>query len=482
MFLLSNKSKPTSQDPSDLLCDRVFLPRALFGQHRTCEEVDAPCVHEPSSHCFAREVDDPNFISPAMELWVMEPHVYEKNSMLSTKRKCECHHRENLHALEEYLNDLGRLLPEKASDGQARQEACAGFRKLSQVGESWLGKAAEKVMGKVVRGVTRFKVAKAPKLTHPIRIRRVILLPYGIKWSSKAIDNWLCNLLPNPFEYLDAHYGIPEEGVYHWKLCIKSRKKLAVVERTGKYTGQDMFVVRGGPGKNSDNYAVYFTTVNHIPKLVYTNWAIALSQAQEGLPEVIGAGEDPGDPTTAEEASSDSEEEGSSHLLYKGKSVARRKERLFVESDVEGSESSESSTSGKEGHGSDGGERSEALVEGSGLAGCKSAHLLRKRKWSYVEVSDGEDIAGGWDAEFVQGTSTKRLQLDNNNSNGAGSHANPFDIDSDFNAYAGTTNDFFLFPTASNITQPSASGSGSGLSTSKFTMPSPGKLCTNPWA
>ncbi|KZT18948.1 hypothetical protein NEOLEDRAFT_1183852 [Neolentinus lepideus HHB14362 ss-1] len=480
--------------------------------------------------------------------FVLRKPKKRSNGKTSTKKRCECHHKESLHALEasgmaastpapgndlisgivsKYSSDLGRLLlPEKASEDEARREANAGFRRVPEAGGRLGGKGKGRAGG---RGNTRIKATKASKVaSRPVTIGRVVLMPYGVKsngkirthrapeksdleatlqragltidrdgnsvlsfakeWSSETIDGWLRRLLPKPFMYLDARHG-----------------KIAVVERSGEYIGHDLFKVRGGPGKNTDDYVVHFVSAHRIPKSAFKNWESAITLAEEGLPEVIGVGEDPGDPTTDEEEASDpgSDNEGLSGLpssrpkprpAYKGAAPAsgaiRHKGKLYVHN-PDASEASESSSSSED--------ESDAVREGNSedvsdweeLGGGlqnegvrKSLRLHGKKKRSYAEESE---------VEFVEGSSTKKMKV---NGDGHGSEANPFNVDGADPWDVEGLNDILFFPSegSGDAGEPVASGSGS-MSISggaayadgvlfwqaKPKLPSPGKPRTSPW-
>jgi hypothetical protein len=45
-------------------------------------------------------------------------------------------------------------------------------------------------------------------------------LEFMESWSQKAVDQWLRDMLPKPFQWLDARFGHPdiENGEVHWVL------------------------------------------------------------------------------------------------------------------------------------------------------------------------------------------------------------------------------------------------------------------------
>ncbi|KZT30303.1 hypothetical protein NEOLEDRAFT_324178 [Neolentinus lepideus HHB14362 ss-1] len=315
------------------------------------------------------------------------------------------------------------------------------------------------------------------------------------EWSSPAIDEWLRRLLPLPFNYLDARYGFPEEGQYHWRLLSRSRSIVDVVERPGDITGRDMFMVRGGPGKNHDDYVVHFCSAKRIPRSVYTDWLAAIARAEEGLPEIIKKGEDTGEPTTDEDASmTDSENEGFTGLAssrpkprpaYRGaaraKADVKGKGRVYQASssdsegssdDVEDDGDANTSKGDDENGGSDAGEIDWHEDVGDEQVGMRrSGRLLGKRKRLAQPKSDGE-FGVGSDIEFVAGPSSTNASLPTLD----GSEANPFNVDD-------TELPLFLTSDLIEPMQASSSGWSSAALNAKpaVGLKSPGKPSTNPW-
>lgn len=58
-------------------------------------------------------------------------------------------------------------------------------------------------------------------------------LEFGEVWSQKAIDQWVRHLFPKAFEWLDAHFGHPDQddNKYQWVLLQKDQSELFVVGR-----------------------------------------------------------------------------------------------------------------------------------------------------------------------------------------------------------------------------------------------------------
>jgi hypothetical protein len=47
------------------------------------------------------------------------------------------------------------------------------------------------------------------------------------EWSNECLDQWLREILPKPFAYLDKEYGVPTDAKkQHWRLLGSHRKRL----------------------------------------------------------------------------------------------------------------------------------------------------------------------------------------------------------------------------------------------------------------
>ena len=80
-------------------------------------------------------------------------------------------------------------------------------------------------------------------------------LEFELGWDQTALDEWLRRLLPNPFEWLDARFGRPKAGKFHWVLLRKNRSSLFVVKREVT-TGMQVSAVKGTTGHKFTNYCV----------------------------------------------------------------------------------------------------------------------------------------------------------------------------------------------------------------------------------
>lgn len=76
-------------------------------------------------------------------------------------------------------------------------------------------------------------------------------------WSQQAIDTWVRELLPKPFAWLDARYGIPdiENGEVHWVLLKRDHSTLFVVGRK-EITGTELSNAKGTVAKNPSQWSV----------------------------------------------------------------------------------------------------------------------------------------------------------------------------------------------------------------------------------
>jgi hypothetical protein len=75
-------------------------------------------------------------------------------------------------------------------------------------------------------------------------------LEFGEEWSQKAIDKWVRRLFPKVFEWLDIHFGCPDqdENKYQWVLLQRDRADLFIVQRD-TITGDDLRDVMGTVGR-----------------------------------------------------------------------------------------------------------------------------------------------------------------------------------------------------------------------------------------
>ncbi|KAF8547299.1 hypothetical protein OG21DRAFT_1490344 [Imleria badia] len=102
-----------------------------------------------------------------------------------------------------------------------------------------------------------------------------------VSWTAKDINLWLCRLLPKPFEWLDAHLSIPDEGSLHWVLLSSERKKYFRLRRT-MTTGKELDEAKGSTGQKFTAFSVVVAPRVLVPKSVYRNWDHAIARALTG--------------------------------------------------------------------------------------------------------------------------------------------------------------------------------------------------------
>lgn len=76
-------------------------------------------------------------------------------------------------------------------------------------------------------------------------------LVFDVNWQFEAIDDFIRNLLPRPFEYADANVSRSkskapaDKAKPIWVLLSKERRRLAVVPGVTKPTGKDLERFKG---------------------------------------------------------------------------------------------------------------------------------------------------------------------------------------------------------------------------------------------
>jgi hypothetical protein len=82
-------------------------------------------------------------------------------------------------------------------------------------------------------------------------------LEFMESWSQKAVDQWLRDLLPKPFEWLDARFGHPdiESGEVHWVLLQRDQRHLFAVKRNPT-TGAELSRAKGTAARNPSQWNV----------------------------------------------------------------------------------------------------------------------------------------------------------------------------------------------------------------------------------
>ena len=70
---------------------------------------------------------------------------------------------------------------------------------------------------------------------------------FRTEWSNKRIDQWLREIFPRVFCWLDTRYGVPKEPERHWHLLKSYRNRLKKDHATP--SGLDLNHMKGTPGK-----------------------------------------------------------------------------------------------------------------------------------------------------------------------------------------------------------------------------------------
>lgn len=80
-------------------------------------------------------------------------------------------------------------------------------------------------------------------------------LEFRESWSQAAVDQWFRRILPKPFEWLDARFGIPEDGEFHWVLLRRDQRALFVVRHKAS-TGVELSKAKGTAARNPSQWNV----------------------------------------------------------------------------------------------------------------------------------------------------------------------------------------------------------------------------------
>jgi len=80
-------------------------------------------------------------------------------------------------------------------------------------------------------------------------------LEFKLSWNQTQLDEWFRQLLPEAFEWLDARYGRPAPGHFHWVLLRKDHASLFIVNRA-TITGIQVSAAKGSMGCKYTDYAV----------------------------------------------------------------------------------------------------------------------------------------------------------------------------------------------------------------------------------
>ena len=80
-------------------------------------------------------------------------------------------------------------------------------------------------------------------------------IEFLVSWTAEDIDSWMRCLLPKPFEWLDARFGKPDDGSFHWVLLSSERKRYFRLRRT-MITGKELDEAKGCTGQKFTTFSV----------------------------------------------------------------------------------------------------------------------------------------------------------------------------------------------------------------------------------
>jgi hypothetical protein len=76
------------------------------------------------------------------------------------------------------------------------------------------------------------------------------------EWNNERLDEWLREILPKPFSFLDSEYGAPMDAKKrHWRLLESSRKRLK--KHRSVADGYAFKEVKGTAAKAWTEYKIY---------------------------------------------------------------------------------------------------------------------------------------------------------------------------------------------------------------------------------
>ncbi|KAF8532465.1 hypothetical protein JB92DRAFT_997079 [Gautieria morchelliformis] len=90
------------------------------------------------------------------------------------------------------------------------------------------------------------------------------------EWNNERLDEWLREILPKPFSFLDNEYGVPADAKKrHWRLLESSRKRLK--KHRSVADGYAFKEVKGTAGKAWTEYKIYIVSCQPISPKIYMN-------------------------------------------------------------------------------------------------------------------------------------------------------------------------------------------------------------------
>ncbi|KAJ6595296.1 hypothetical protein B0H10DRAFT_2197377 [Mycena sp. CBHHK59/15] len=238
----------------------------------------------------------------------------------------DCEHWESLHPVVDLpkatpIADLmARIRPqmEKArqlgvTDDDARKEANAGFKKVSEEGKGRggatkyqkktggrSGKAAEKTHSAAnvvmipdayfgdpdasdaaddikevgvapVPSIPRLQQLKDGRLVASWQEEMEHAFTYAESWSSEHINKALKKLFPHVWLWMQETHQPLEDGMFYWIPLVAYRSRLNEFVKKGPITGSDLETIKSGKGKRADQTTLYFALRYNVPNKVWAN-------------------------------------------------------------------------------------------------------------------------------------------------------------------------------------------------------------------
>ncbi|KAJ7728404.1 hypothetical protein B0H14DRAFT_3169388 [Mycena olivaceomarginata] len=203
----------------------------------------------------------------------------KKSGKVDENSKCKCSHRKKVHkdstirdVLAKYgVNKLGNT----PTDLEARTESYSGFRPKGATSGTPGPKKAKGASSKknTSEAAKMVKISGVQVITGgidpgegdlrddhcptPAQVEKLLKyhlavskpggdgsLEFGLDWSQSQIDEWLRELLPLLFEFLDSRYPDAKPPALHWALLGKDQRTLFVMERE-TITGAELDQAKG---------------------------------------------------------------------------------------------------------------------------------------------------------------------------------------------------------------------------------------------
>ncbi|KAJ6552957.1 hypothetical protein B0H19DRAFT_1155328 [Mycena capillaripes] len=241
----------------------------------------------------------------------------KKSGEVDENSKCKCSHRKKVHknstiqdVLAQYgVNKLGRNIP---TDLEARTESYSGFRTNGTTsgtsgskkakGASSKKNASETAKLVKINGIQVITGGIDPEegdlrdnhCPTPAQVEKLLKyhlavlkaggdrpLEFGLEWSQSRIDEWLRELLPLLFEFLDSRYPDLIPPALHWALLGKDQRTLFVMERDA-ITGAELDQAKGPAARKFKDHVLRIATKHKIPSSIFKNLPEAIERLRDG--------------------------------------------------------------------------------------------------------------------------------------------------------------------------------------------------------